>query len=218
MAFFKDLKNSINDKLKEDMRTPLLQGEEIIDSQGGACSKMGMSSAFGGTIFFTNMRIVFETNKMNSMLKEVIEIVNNADVLEYCKADNVGLGNMIPIPGITKDKSVVIKTADSGYSYSPQDPDRMIQTLKNTCPNATLGEKSSYMNTIKSNFTGWKGSSESNESSGNVSPNVSNNMTPSQTPEASNPIEEIKKYKELLDMGIITQEEFDAKKKALLNL
>ena len=31
-------------------------------------------------------------------------------------------------------------------------------------------------------------------------------------------IEEIKKYKELLDMGVITQEEFDTKKKELLNL
>ena len=35
---------------------------------------------------------------------------------------------------------------------------------------------------------------------------------------ASSPVEEIKKYKELLDMGIITQEEFDAKKKQLLGL
>ena len=32
------------------------------------------------------------------------------------------------------------------------------------------------------------------------------------------PIEEIKKYKELLDSGIINQEEFDKKKKELLNL
>ena len=32
------------------------------------------------------------------------------------------------------------------------------------------------------------------------------------------PAEEIKKYKELLDMGIITQDEFDSKKKQLLNL
>ncbi len=30
--------------------------------------------------------------------------------------------------------------------------------------------------------------------------------------------DEIKKFKELLDMGIITQEEFDAKKKQLLDL
>lgn len=32
------------------------------------------------------------------------------------------------------------------------------------------------------------------------------------------PADELKKYKELLDMGIITQDEFDAKKKALLGL
>ena len=32
------------------------------------------------------------------------------------------------------------------------------------------------------------------------------------------PIEEIKKYKELLDSGIINQEEFNKKKKDLLNL
>ena len=35
---------------------------------------------------------------------------------------------------------------------------------------------------------------------------------------AVSPVEEIKKYKELLDMGIITQEEFDVKKKQLLGL
>lgn len=35
---------------------------------------------------------------------------------------------------------------------------------------------------------------------------------------ASTPADEIKKYKELLDMGVISQEEFDAKKKQLLGL
>ncbi len=35
---------------------------------------------------------------------------------------------------------------------------------------------------------------------------------------ASDAVEEIKKYKELLDSGIITQEEFDTKKKQLLGL
>ena len=34
----------------------------------------------------------------------------------------------------------------------------------------------------------------------------------------TSPAEELKKFKELLDMGIITQEEFDAKKKQLLGL
>ena len=42
--------------------------------------------------------------------------------------------------------------------------------------------------------------------------------TSSATPIASSNADEIKKYKELLDMGIITQEEFDAKKKQLLGL
>lgn len=37
-------------------------------------------------------------------------------------------------------------------------------------------------------------------------------------PQNDNAIEAIKKFKELLDMGIITQEEFDAKKKQLLGL
>ena len=36
--------------------------------------------------------------------------------------------------------------------------------------------------------------------------------------QASSPADELKKFKELLDMGIITQEEFDAKKKQLLGL
>ena len=35
---------------------------------------------------------------------------------------------------------------------------------------------------------------------------------------ASSPAEELKKMKELLDLGIITQEELDAKKKQLLGL
>lgn len=35
---------------------------------------------------------------------------------------------------------------------------------------------------------------------------------------ALSPAEELKKFKELLDMGVITQEEFDAKKKQLLGL
>lgn len=37
-------------------------------------------------------------------------------------------------------------------------------------------------------------------------------------PSATSPTDELRKYKELLDSGIITQEEFDAKKKQLLGL
>ena len=45
-------------------------------------------------------------------------------------------------------------------------------------------------------------------------------ISPEETVDAApafSPADEIKKYKELLDMGAITQEEFDAKKRQLLN-
>lgn len=45
-----------------------------------------------------------------------------------------------------------------------------------------------------------------------------NNIQESQKANEKDPITEIKKYKELLDEGIITQEEFDAKKKEILKL
>ena len=42
--------------------------------------------------------------------------------------------------------------------------------------------------------------------------------TPAVAPVVKSDVEELKKYKELLDSGIITQEEFDAKKKQILGL
>lgn len=42
--------------------------------------------------------------------------------------------------------------------------------------------------------------------------------SPQTAPQASSSADEIKKFKELLDSGVITQEEFDAKKKQLLGL
>jgi hypothetical protein len=41
---------------------------------------------------------------------------------------------------------------------------------------------------------------------------------PAPAQDGQNPADEIKKYKQLLDMGAITQEEYEAKKKQLLNL
>lgn len=45
-----------------------------------------------------------------------------------------------------------------------------------------------------------------------------NSQQSSNTQSSTSSVEEIKKFKELLDMGIITQEEFDTKKKQLLGL
>lgn len=48
---------------------------------------------------------------------------------------------------------------------------------------------------------------------------IKNQQTiPQQVPNQQSPIEEIKQFKELLDAGIITQEEFNIKKKQLLGL
>lgn len=47
---------------------------------------------------------------------------------------------------------------------------------------------------------------------------IEQNTNQSQASTASDPVVEIKKYKELLDQGILTQEEFDKKKKELLGL
>ena len=41
---------------------------------------------------------------------------------------------------------------------------------------------------------------------------------PVQQAKADDPYEEVKKLKELLDMGIITEEEFDLKKKNILGI
>lgn len=53
--------------------------------------------------------------------------------------------------------------------------------------------------------------------SNNVSPFDGRNIAATLNVNTS-AVDEIKKYKELLDMGILTQEEFDAKKKQLLSL
>ena len=54
--------------------------------------------------------------------------------------------------------------------------------------------------------------------SGTDTPAAAEKAAPQAPPAASDPYEELKKLKELLDMDIITQEEFDAKKKQLLDL
>ena len=51
-----------------------------------------------------------------------------------------------------------------------------------------------------------------------VAENEKNQANNSNVQNTNDPITEVKRYKELLDNGIITQEEFDKKKKELLNL
>lgn len=52
----------------------------------------------------------------------------------------------------------------------------------------------------------------------NSSPEIPVPLEQDEPASETSPIEEIRKYKELIDEGILTQEEFDAKKKELLDL
>jgi hypothetical protein len=51
-----------------------------------------------------------------------------------------------------------------------------------------------------------------------LSPKNQKESTPAQVSPAVSSADELKKFKELFDGGVITQEEFDAKKKELLGL
>lgn len=98
------------------------------------------------------------------------------------------------------------------FDYSEDEFNKDIEALSNENGEVTEEEKKSFkdkfadgFNKTKSNVTGWFSKSDKNGSKEEKEVKVDS-------------IEEVKKYKELLDMGIISQEEFDKKKKELLNL
>lgn len=142
------------------MRTPLLQGESLIDMQGCSClGKAGM--VWGGTIFVTNQRIIFETNSANSKVKSITDIIDVNDVKEYANADHFAFGMMIPIPVLSQNRSVSIRTLNGDYRFTPTSAKRLIENLRQVCPNAVLGEKSSYTEAVKETIFGNKNSNVS---------------------------------------------------------
>ena len=70
----------------------------------------------------------------------------------------------------------------------------------------------------KISFLLIKNRDEIHKSVSNLIINRQNRSTADSSPTPTINTDELKKYKELLDMGVITQEEFDAKKKQLLGL
>ena len=94
-------------------------------------------------------------------------------------------------------------------------------TVENTIANTFYSENSFVW--IDSNLS--KKSTTSNEEMEEVRNYIEgkikeykNQKNQVQSTTTSSPADELKKFKELLDLGIITQEEFDAKKKQLLGL
>ena len=93
------------------------------------------------------------------------------------------------------------------FDYSEEEFNRDIELLNNE-----TGEVSEDKQSFKEKFV--VGFNKTKNSVSNLFSKLGDNKDKSEI----DPIEEIKKYKELLDSGIINQEEFNKKKKDLLNL
>ena len=94
------------------------------------------------------------------------------------------------------------------FDYSEEEFNRDIELLSNETGKVSEEDKQSFKEKFVVEF------SKTKNSVSNLFSKLGDNKDKSEI----NPIEEIKKYKELLDSGIINQEEFNKKKKDLLNL
>ena len=115
----------------------------------------------------------------------------------------INFASMMPMArklNVTLDKAI--------FDYSEEEFDKDIESLSNETGEVSEEEKQSFKEKFAEGFNKTK------DSVSNLFSKFGNNKDKIKT----DPIEEIKKYKELLDSGIINQEEFDKKKKELLNL
>lgn len=94
------------------------------------------------------------------------------------------------------------------FDYSEEEFNRDIELLSNEIGKVSEEDKQSFKEKFVVGFNKTKNSVS------NLFSKLGDNKDKSEI----DPIEEIKKYKELLDSGIINQEEFNKKKKDLLNL
>ena len=96
----------------------------------------------------------------------------------------------------------------AAFDYSDEEFNKDIELLSNETGEVSEEEKQNFKEKFTEGF---------NKTKDNISDLFSKFGNNKDKPKID-PIEEIKKYKELLDTGIISQEEFDKKKKELLNL
>ena len=99
---------------------------------------------------------------------------------------------------------------DATFDYTDEEFQKDIEVILNVNPDEIVVDDDEKDNNSKKGFGEFI--SNIGKKKDEVKESVSNITTP------VDPYEELKKLKELLDMGIITQEEFDQKKKQLLNL
>ena len=94
------------------------------------------------------------------------------------------------------------------FDYSEEEINRDIELLSNETGEVSEEDKQNFKEKFAYGFNKTKNSVS------NLFSKLGNNKDKSEI----DPVEEIKKYKELLDSGIINQEEFNKKKKELLKL
>lgn len=119
----------------------------------------------------------------------------------------------------------LLKTFDkASFDYSEDEFNADINEIENIASDNNMPDSESTDVKEKVEDTLKKVGSQATEGMKNVGNRVSSFMGKINKKEnrtevkSSDPYEEVKKLKELLDMDIISQEEFDAKKKELLNL
>ncbi len=129
----------------------------------------------------------------------------------------INFASMMPMA--KKLKTTLDKAA---FDYSEEEYNNDIEILTNENGEVTEEEKKSFKEKLSSGLNKTKDNVSSGVSNiiGKMSKKENNkeNQEEDKKEEQTDPFEEIKKYKELLDLNIITQEEFDKKKKELLNL
>ena len=165
-----------------------------------------------------------EAYKKYNEYKEKYEL-NKEDYVENCRVYGLWIGISIGITAITllfyfyisKMEIVVTNKRVYGKKAFGKRVDLPIDTISAVGTSFLMGiDIGTSAGKIK-----FKGISNNNEIHTEISKLLNNRQNNKQEQIQVNntsTTEELKQYKELLDNGVITQEEFDAKKKQLLNL
>ena len=112
-------------------------------------------------------------------------------------------------------KRLYVAFDKAAFDYDDDELQADLDIVERMANGEEIEEQPDKVDEIKDKVsTGFKSvGNKASDLFGKVSKNIE-----SKSNKKTDPIEEIKKYKELLDMGIITQEEFDTKKNELLGL
>jgi len=150
------------------LKTPLEKDEQVI-LKTPAARFVKTGNTLGGTMHITNKRVIYEAGGINltSQQRDLIDIMPINEITGFSIADNVGLVNLIAIPGINKDKAVKIQTVNTANVYNVGGKSKeIIELLKNICPKAVELEKQGYIDNLKGNMLGHKVSNSSNDHQG----------------------------------------------------